>query len=403
MTRRLLTVLFPTVLLLCAAACQSDGDTPSDAVTRTDSAGIEVVTNLTDPGSLPHRALALIPELDITSDEESGLLLFQVSAIEPLEGDRIAVGSSGTGTVLVFDGEGELITSIGREGDGPGEFRSIQSVLALPNDSLAVYDARRGRLTVFSLEGAVGRMVDLSGLPLGDWSTIHRFPDGFALIGVASIGEANERGIYRSRAPSFRLGLAGDSLASYGELPGMEMFYNEVALGALTFGSTLFTGTRGDRLVVGLADSPELREYASTGALARLIRWPDHDRQVTEARIAEFVEHMVQSLPEAQREQGRAQLGGMPYSPTEPAYYDLVVADNGAVWVGDYPGHAFRTLGTPGPARRWIVIDSTGTLTEVVETPPGFQLMAVADGRAFGVQIDELGVESVRVYAVETR
>lgn len=120
--------------------------------------------------------------------------------------------------------------------------------------------------------------------------------------------------------------------------------------------------------------------------------------------MAEFAERAVQEIPEAQRAQARAMFETMPYySPTEPAYYDLVIADDGAIWIGDYPGHAFRVLGTPGPARRWIVIDSTGTLTEVVETPPGFQLMAVADGRAFGVQVDELGVESVRVYAVETR
>ena len=125
---------FLAVLVLCSTACLSDGEILSDVVLRTDSAGIEVVTNLADPGSLPRRALAPVPELDITSDEESGLLLFQVSAIEPLEGDRIAVGSSGTSTVLLFDGEGELITSFGREGDGPGEFRNIQSVFALPDD-----------------------------------------------------------------------------------------------------------------------------------------------------------------------------------------------------------------------------------------------------------------------------
>ena len=117
--------------------------------------------------------------------------------------------------------------------------------------------------------------------------------------------------------------------------------------------------------------------------------------------MAQFAERAVQEIPEAQRAQARAMFEAMPYSPTEPAYWDLVVADDGAIWVGDYPGMEFRMLETAGPARRWIVIDSTGTLTEVVETPPGFRLMAVADGRAFGVQVDELGVESVRVYAVE--
>ena len=394
---------FLAVLALCSSACQSDGETLSDVVTRTDSAGIEVVTNLTAPGSLPRRALALVPELDITGDEESGVVLFQVSAIEPLEANRIAVGSRGTGTVLLFDGEGKLITSFGRDGDGPGEFRSIQSVLALPNDSLAVYDSRRKRLTVFTLKGTVGRTVDLTEFaPFDGGSRIHRLPDGFALIGEAGLVARGEPGIHRDRAPSFRLDLAADSVGSYGELPGTEMGYGEDMFGFLSFGSTIFSGTRGDQLIVGLADSPELREFASSGLLARLIRWPDHDRRVTEARMAEYVEHMVQPVPEAQRAQARARFGAMLYSPTEPAYFELVVAADGAIWLGDYPGPEFLLLETRGPARRWVVIDSTGTLTEVVETPPGFRLMAVTDDRAFGVYVDDLGVESIRVYAVET-
>jgi hypothetical protein len=54
--------------------------------------------------------------------------------------------------VRVFSAEGAAVRSIGRPGDGPGEFASIQS-LGMLGDTLAVLDPFNGRISLFSTDG----------------------------------------------------------------------------------------------------------------------------------------------------------------------------------------------------------------------------------------------------------
>lgn len=54
--------------------------------------------------------------------------------------------------VRVYDGEGQLIRRIGREGEGPGEFRS-PSLIGLRQDTLAVADLNLARIILFLRTG----------------------------------------------------------------------------------------------------------------------------------------------------------------------------------------------------------------------------------------------------------
>jgi hypothetical protein len=68
----------------------------------------------------------------------------------------LAIGDDGTlfvvepkpAVIKVFDKSGRLIRTIGREGDGPGEFRS--AYIAVRGDTLVVQDARNSRATSFN-------------------------------------------------------------------------------------------------------------------------------------------------------------------------------------------------------------------------------------------------------------
>jgi 6-bladed beta-propeller len=59
-----------------------------------------------------------------------------------------------TGTsILQFDRAGRLVRTMGRPGNGPGEFVRISTILVPPGDSLvAAVDARRARIVVFGLD-----------------------------------------------------------------------------------------------------------------------------------------------------------------------------------------------------------------------------------------------------------
>lgn len=390
----------------CAAAAWAcagpDAPGGSGEVVRRDSAGVEIVANVADIGSLPVVGVPAEPELVIRSEQNDSLLLYQISTAMYMPDGRIVVGVRGSYRLYVFDPDGTFRRSLGREGDGPGEFRAVQSVVPRGPDSVAAYDPSLRRITVFALDGTVGRTVDLSSLfPRTGWSRIHGLPDGYALVGEAGFAREPRPGPYREEAHSYRLTLEGDSAASYGSFPGLESVQTDALMGPLPFGAVLSSGTRDDRLVIGTAERPEIEEYGPDGRLVRLVRWPDVDRSVTDDDMADFVASTLASVPEEQREGMRESMATLPYSPRRPAYRELLVTDGGEIWVGDYPGAAEVLSQEAGPPRRWLVLDGDGVARHVIRTPAGFRPMAVGGGRILGVNTDELGVESIQVLRID--
>jgi hypothetical protein len=55
--------------------------------------------------------------------------------------------------IRVFDQDGKFLRTIGRKGQGPGEFTGIQSIQITPNKELMLYDNVQHRLVYFSLAG----------------------------------------------------------------------------------------------------------------------------------------------------------------------------------------------------------------------------------------------------------
>lgn len=73
----------------------------------------------------------------------------------------VAIGAEGTLYVLDtqvpairrYDATGEYLGVVGREGEGPGEYRQPMDIEALPNGGLAVWDAGTLRVSVFGPDG----------------------------------------------------------------------------------------------------------------------------------------------------------------------------------------------------------------------------------------------------------
>jgi hypothetical protein len=76
--------------------------------------------------------------------------LYRASSAARLSDGRIVVANGGTNELRFFDRSGRHIASVGRTGEGPGEFRDLQRVWTLTGDSLLAYDFMPARLSVFS-------------------------------------------------------------------------------------------------------------------------------------------------------------------------------------------------------------------------------------------------------------
>ena len=156
--------------ILLAACAPESATTP---VTVRDSAGVEIVEStapMWDPGE--EWVVAADPILDL-ADTGRGAAheFYRVADARRLVDGRIAVALQTE--VRLYSDSGAHERTIGREGDGPGEFRRITSLGMLPPDSLVVYDRRR--ITVLDSEPNAWDVFSADGAWLGRVHTPGRF------------------------------------------------------------------------------------------------------------------------------------------------------------------------------------------------------------------------------------
>ena len=148
------------VLVLCAFACQPDGQgNRTKQIEIRDSAGIRIIENPRPPeGSrLPWR---IGPEPTVSIGERAGeepyMLYFPTSFFKFPDG-RIVVANRGTEEVRVFDSLGTHLATWGGEGDGPAEFGALADVAPWPGDSILAWDFGDYGVSIFDADGNYGR------------------------------------------------------------------------------------------------------------------------------------------------------------------------------------------------------------------------------------------------------
>ena len=117
-----------------------------------DSAGIEIVENHAPqhpPGQFwtidaePEIVLGGVgarPGEDQAAGQDAAQLIWEVVGIARLEDGRVAVLSQGNDQLYLFEPSGELSATIGRRGEGPGEFTQPEALHYLAPDTLVVWD-----------------------------------------------------------------------------------------------------------------------------------------------------------------------------------------------------------------------------------------------------------------------
>lgn len=400
-------------------------DAPSSTASVADSAGVRIVTHA--PGAVASAPEWTLSDRAVTvigggADPEQPL--YRVTAVQPLPGGRVVVGTNTPARALVFDADGSLAATLGRQGDGPGEFHQVGSVVRIGEDSLGVWDRNRRRLSVFTVDGGHARELDLGGVaplspeaaPSTRVTAAHThllpLPDRSLVLFATGVWgfDETEPSIVRMELPSHRIDADGSTRATYPAQPGMELY----TLGPIPypFGAGTYAATSADALVVGTADSPEVRFYAADGALAQIVRWEDADRTVAGSPLlAEFhgwLDEQIAKREPAAQTFFRERFEAMPLPERFPAYGGIVSdASSSEIWVGEYPGQlglmGMSRETRPMPAREWLVFGTAGDLVATVETPERFEPYAVHDDLVWGVFKDELEVESVRAHAIMKR
>jgi hypothetical protein len=129
--------------------------------------GITVVKNPKEP-MYGEEIFEIEEELSIGAAEGAEEYMF-LNAYEVAvdNRERIFVSDLRGVHIKVFDKSGNYITTIGRKGQGPGEFGQITNIQITPENELMVHDRYTRRLSLFSLDGKYLRTKQIKGIQAG--------------------------------------------------------------------------------------------------------------------------------------------------------------------------------------------------------------------------------------------
>ena len=394
------------VLSFAIAACAGDADPVTPTSVR-DSSGVEIVEShepLWSAGrgwTVSERPVASVGSED-ASEEYS---LYRVMAALRLPNGNIVIANSGTHQLKFYDSSGAFIRSVGREGEGPGEFRRMMYAWPV-GDSIFVADYGLSRVSVFSAEGEFGRTVTLDKPPESFGVTASGgFSDG-SILGFEFVFDrtAPPDGLHRSdmRFLYRRYSREGDVMDSLGVFLQSESIRESTTItnpttgetgrgmmsSSAPFGLSGTTTARGDFLYHGTGGSYEIQQFTREGALARLIRRPIPNPAVTESDKDLFREDWLEDAGDWQR----SRVLDLKFPDTKPAYGRFRVYALGNLWVEDY------SIGRKHKTGVWTVFDPEGRMLGTVQVDRGLAVTAIGDDYVMGVWRSEFDVEQVRVY-----
>ena len=294
--------------------------------------------------------------------------------------------------VRLYSSEGDFLVSVGREGEGPGEFSGgIKSMANATGDTVLVLDWG-SRVSAF---GPDLSLVDTFGFAapvrqvhdLGDGTLVAEF---FAPMGTGS----DVGGLVRTPQVLWRFDLEGSRLDSVGGTAGYEEYLVESRPGIVSSWGTLFpkeahVGSHGGRVFVGNADVMEIEERAGAGELARLFRIPDYPLALPAAVLRTEREDFLGDNPSATRREVAART---PSSGTRPAHDGIIVDPSGALWLLQFRGRT--EMGQP---QRWEILSEEGVWLGSMELPERFTVLDIELDAVLGIWRDELNVQHPRV------
>ena len=324
-----------------------------------------------------------------------------------LSDGRIVVGDGISNELRFFDSGGRHQLTVGGQGRGPGELRSLYAIDLLPGDRIVASEWPAGSSVWFDGYGAYLKNTRIG--PFWPGFAGRYLPDESFLVDVyerGSYGNELEAWAARGDDDRFRPGgwlvrlpePAADARDTLSSLAGEEWFRRgkprqDLVIRPMPFARNSHLTWSSSHIFLGENDRREIRVLGLDGALSRLLRWSGQDIAVTGADRSRFADEARTSF----RQQSRLPtlerwLSEVPFPATKPAFRALLTDSAEQLWVQTWSEHGAEQ-------DRWLVFANEGGWLATVEVPSGLELLDVGDdGVVLALWRDELDVNYVRVY-----
>ncbi|MBA2669694.1 MAG: 6-bladed beta-propeller [Gemmatimonadetes bacterium] len=353
-------------------------------------------------------AWRLTPELQIGEVEGSTALMFaSISGLEADHEGRIYILDRQANELRIFNPDGEHLRTVGRAGEGPGEYKSANGLLWLPGDSLLIVDQQGGRYSILTRDGDFARSVPRT-LGFYGWAFLGGLVGG-RVYEYASVGRDPEQ-----RPALIGTPLRGSSTIAADSQSGGALAQDTILLAAPdALSPEPFRVTAsGGGMMMGVPFSP--------GAVHHLLRdgdvWHGHGSEfrlvrsnlasdtlmevllaadaaaVTPAELADW--ESSATVARFREMGGRLDMSRIPR--TKPFFDSLYRDPDGFLWVSVPSGPEDTLFAIFDPEGRYLGRVGVEGFRRLQWVPP-----VVRNGQLYLAGQDELEVPRVHVYRIE--
>ena len=389
------------VVAVCTAAspvgCSPQADDPS-LIQREDSAGVEIVEALRPLwGESSLWRIDPEPTVDLTVSGSGPNHQFgEVVGMMTLADGSLVVADATFRQIRLYSPEGGYLASVGRAGEGPGEFSGggIREMVSATGDTAWVLD-RNGRVSVFGPDLALARTFSL----LSNAQAIYDLGEGFmAVESAVPWWDGDVLGPIRTPTMLWRYDTEGTRLDSITTTRGAEAYLAQTPSGnaaniAARFPKEAQVASHAGSIYVGNAEFMEVEERTRDGELIRILRIPNYPLTLSASVLkAEREPYLGGTSPPLVREAAE----NTPASGTRPAYSKIIVDPSGVLWLRQHRGES-----EAAEPERWLVLAADGTWLGTVEVPDRFRIVDIELDAVLGVWSDEFDVQHPQVRSLE--
>lgn len=327
---------------------------------------------------------------DVHVSETDAFYFGSLGGLDVTADGRMVVADRSANHIKILRPAGTLLDTLGRSGEGPGEFQRLLGVQVARGDSLYAFDTQQSRLTVFGPDSPyeVARTTTLSregGYPF----QVQVLDDH--VVAEYAAASSPEEDVSRSSPHTWKRvqtsGAPGDTVLP---MPGPLMIMAETNNTVQLRGVPLSPGTSeawgpNGWLYHGWTDSLHVEARSLDGSSEVIASIPTEPVPLTGAAR----DSLLDGISGEMRSKMAAALPD-----TKPAFMKMVVADDGRLWVRR------PRKGPDAQAPWWMLDPETKTIREV-RLPPQVNLRVVRNGYAYGSTHTETGAPAVVRYKIQ--
>ena len=300
------------------------------------------VVHVMNPATPVDGATALAPaeQWRVGGDEDEDIIFGVLRDIAIDRSNNVYLLDIQLNQVMVFDREGTFLRTIGREGEGPGEFRRPSSFFITPEGKIAVVQAMPGKIVLLNPDGT----------PAGEFKTPAAGDGGMRMFWTAgSAGNSvvlgtnqfsQREGAFHYAAQFLLLDASGKSRTILHEKSGKRDMANMGFDEKESFRLQWTSGSDGRVYIAADFDAYRINCYGPSGALERVI-----EREYTHRERSK--KEMEENKPRIMLRNDRGtQRPKVTASPTDPDVLRMFAREDGTLWVISSHGGLDKAVGT---------------------------------------------------------